>query len=125
MQPQTHERLFNLKKDKKESFDSVVSRLLDMDDKYTSKVEEYEYEYLVGEKSKLFRVIYSDTILIEYWNSSVFKFEKNIRAWQHGEKLSESEIDSFIRFIVMESNLYVLYEMGDDLTQNDVHIKRV
>ena len=121
----THERLLNLKREE-DTFDDVVSRILDMDDKYNVKEETYEYEYILkNHKSKLFRVTYSDKIHIEYYNRNTFEFEDNISAWYTGNRISEDDLNSFIKFIVKESNLYVLYEMEEELLLNDVWIKRV
>lgn len=126
VQSETHQRLQNLKTNPDETFDSVVSRLLDLEDKYNPLSETYEYEYLLAEnRSRLFRVTFSDKISIEYFNRRSFKFEKNIRAWTFPDDLSEQELDLFIRFIIKESNLYVLYEMDNELVQNNIEIRRV
>lgn len=123
---ETHKRLVKLKQNEDETFDDVVRRILDLDEKYNVQEEIYEYEYMLKNgKSKLFRIIYSDTVKIEYYNRRSFEFEGNIRAWNTGNRISEEELNSFIRFIVKESNLYVLYEMDDELVQNDIWIKRV
>lgn len=123
----THQRLVNLKIDENETFDSVVNKLLDLEDKYTEIPEEiYEYEYMLNDgTSKLFRITFTEKAEIEYYNRKNFKFEKSIRAWYTGNRISEFELKKFVRFIVKESNLYVLYEMGKELTQNGVWIKRV
>jgi len=125
--PETHQRLCNLKSSDKETFDSVVNKLLDLEDKFTDMPTEiFEYEYILNNgKSKLFRVIYSDKVTIEYYNRKKFQFEKSITAWYTGNRISEEELNQFIRFIVKESNLHVLYEMDDGIMQNDVWIKRV
>lgn len=125
--PDTHQRLVNLKIDENETFDSVVNKLLDLEDKYTEIPKEiYEYEYMLKDgTSKLFRITFTEKAEIEYYNRKNFKFEKSIRAWYTGNRISEFELNNFVRFIVKESNLYVLYEMGKELTQNGVWIKRV
>lgn len=125
--PDTHQRLIDLKTSDKETFDSVVNKLLDLEDKYTEIPKEvYEYEYMLSEgKSKLFRITFHDKVTIEYYNRRTFKFEKSIKAWYTGNRISELELNNFIRFIVKESNLYVLYEMDDEIVQNNIWIKRV
>lgn len=126
IQSKTHKRLHNLKTNPGETFDSVVSRLLDLEDKYNPISETFEYEYLLPDnRSRLFRVTYSDKISIEYYNRKSFEFENNIRAWAFPNDLSEQELDLFIRFIIKESNLYVLYEMDKELVQNNIKIRRV
>ena len=124
--PEVHQRLVNLKENDNETFDSVVTKLLDLEDKYSElPVETYEYEYIIDNGSKLFRVTFSDKVEIEYYNRKEFNFEKSIKAWYTGNRISEEELNSFIRFIVKESNLYVLYEMDNEILQNNVWIKRV
>lgn len=125
VQDETHKRLGLLKKTD-ETFDEVISRLLDLDDKYNPIDIIYEYEYMLkNQKSKLFRVIFGEKVSIEYYNRRIHEFESNIKAWNTGNNISEEELDSFIRFIIKESNLYVLYEMDEELVLNDVWIKRV
>ena len=126
VQPETHKRLKNLKRNEEETFDSVVSRILDLDDKYNTTEEVYEFEYILkNQKSKLFRVTYGENVVIEYYNRRTFEFEKNIKAWDTGNSISEEELNAFIRFIVKDSNLFVLYEMEEELVINNVWIKRV
>lgn len=120
----THQRLKNLKKDG-ESFDSVLNKLLDLEDKYTDKKEEYNYAYCTQNSSKAFKVVFSDKTSITYFNQVTNMYEKDIRAWQEVNPLSEEELDSFIRFIVKDSSILLLYDMEEKLTLNDITIERV
>ena len=121
---ETHQRLAKLKGE--DTFDTVVNKLLELEETYNVPEETMEYEYMLSnEKSKLFRVIFGDKIVIEYYNRKEFKFEKDIRAWFNGNQISNSEIDSFIRFIVKTSNLRLLYDMDKELVLNDIWIRRV
>lgn len=122
---ETHQRLTNLKRDG-ETYSDVLENLLNLEEKYTVRTETFEYEYMLkNQKTKLFRVTFSDKVTIEYYNRKTFKFEEDIRAWYTGNRISEEELNSFIRFIVKESNLYVLYEMDEELVINDIWIRRV
>ena len=122
---ETHQRLTNLKRDG-ETYSDVLENLLNLEEKYTVRTETFEYEYMLkNQKTKLFRVTFSDKVTIEYYNRKTFKFEEDIRAWYTGNRISEDELNSFIRFIVKESNLYVLYEMDEELVINDIWIRRV
>lgn len=122
---ETHQRLTNLKRDG-ETYSDVLENLLNLEEKYTVRTETFEYEYMLkNQKTKLFRVTFSDKVTIEYYNRKTFKFEEDIRAWYTGNRISEDELNSFIRFIVKESNLYVLYEMDEELVINDLWIRRV
>ena len=121
---ETKKRLTKLKGN--DTYDTVVRKLLELEDKYNTITETYEYELMLqNNESKLFRVTYSDEIDIEYWNSRSYSFEKDIRAWFTGYRISQKELDNFIKFIIKTANLMVLYEMEDELIQNGVWIKRV
>ena len=124
---ETHRRLTELKTKYNEvNFDSVVNKLLDLEEKYNMPTETFEYEFmLTGRKSKLFRVTYSNKVDIEYWNSNKMEFEKNIKAWLTGYKISKEDLDNFIKFIIKDSNLGLLYEMEKELVLNGLWIKRV
>ena len=52
-------------------------------------------------------------------------FEKDIRAWQEVNPLSEDDLNSFIKFIVKDSSLWLLYDMEKEIQFNDIHIVRV
>ena len=124
---ETHQRLLTLKQNYNEiNFDSVVNKLLDLEEKYNPPTETFEYELMLNKrKSKLFRVTYSNKIDIEYWNNNTKNFEKDIKAWFTGYKISQKDLDNFIKFIIKNSNVGLLYEMEDELVQNGVWIKRV
>lgn len=117
---ETHQRIANLKEGD-ETFDSVVNRLLDLEEKYADNTEEYEYSYL----SKVFKVVFSDKVDILYFNPRTNGFEKDISVWQSVDALSEEELDSFVKFIVKDSSLWLLYDMESELQLNDIHIRRV
>ena len=121
----THQKLSNLKKSD-ETFDDVISRLLDMEDKFNPKDPIVcEYEWFFSKGSRVFQVSYGDIITIKYYSKRTNSFESNIKAWNSKGAVPEEELNSFISFIVKESNLYVLYEMEDILTINNIHIERV
>ena len=123
---ETHKRLLKLKENGDCTFNDVVRKLLDFEDRNNMPKKIYEYEYLLENgQSKLFRIIYSDSISIEYYNYRTHDFERNIKAWTTGNYVSEHEIYSFIHFIVQENSLYELYEMDEELVQNDIFIRRV
>lgn len=124
---ETHRRLSELKEKNNEiNFDSVVNRLLDLEEKYNMPTETFEYELMINsKKSKLFRVTYSDKVTIEYWNSNKLAFEKDIKVWFTGYKIPSNDLNAFIKFIIKDSNLGLLYEMENELVQNGVWIKRV
>lgn len=122
---QTHQRLKDLKENPDVTFDSVVNKLLDLEEKYATEAESYEYEYLTEHTSKLFRITFDEKVTIAYYNSVSNSFEKDIMAWQSVDALSEDELNSFVRFIVKDSSLYLLYDMDSELVINDVMIKRV
>jgi hypothetical protein len=122
--PETHKKLTSLKKEE-ESFNDVITHLLDFEDKFNPLAEIHEYEYIFNNQSRLFRVTFGEKVTIEYYSMKTHTFESNIQVWNDVEKVSEEELHSFIRFIVKESSVYVLYEMDNDLIINDVCIKRV
>ena len=121
----THQKLVQLKKDD-ETFEDLIKRILDMEDKFNPKDDIiYEYEYVFGDDSRLFLVMFGDSIKIKYYSQRENRFESNIRAWNSKMTVPEDVLNSFISFIVKESNLYVLFEMDKELIQNNIHIKRV
>ena len=120
----THQRLAKLKGE--DTFDTVVNKLLELEETYNLPEETMEFEYMLDtDKSKLFRVIFGDTTTIEYYNRKKFVFEKDIRAWFTGTRISDSDLNAFIRFIIKDSNLMLLYDMDEELVLNDIWIKRV
>ena len=121
---ETHKKLSALKREN-DTFNDVITLLLNLEDKYNPIDIVYEYEYQFSNGTRLFRIIYSDTIKIQYYSMSTHNFENNITAWNSVEKVPEKELNEFIRFIVKESNLYVLFEMDEELVFNDIWIKRV
>ena len=124
---ETHQRLKSLKEEYNEiNFDSVVNRLLDLEEQYNIPTQTFEYELMItSTKSKLFRITYANEIVIEYWNSKKFEFEKDIKAWFTGYRIPKKDMDSFIKFIIKDANLGVLYEMDKEIVQNGVWIRRV
>lgn len=138
VQPETHKRLNDLKQDS-ETFDGLINRLLDLEDRFNPIEEVFEYEYIYlaettkesdgkiipNYQSRLFRVIYGETIKKQFYSMKSHDFEDNIEAWNYFPSMPMGAIDSFIKFIIKESNLYVLYEMEDELVQNNIWIKRV
>lgn len=122
---ETKDRLKKLKKT--DTFDKVINNLLDLEEKYADIPEEiYEYEYMLKNgKSKLFRIIFSETVNIEYYNRDDFDWQDDIRAWYTGNRISDEELDNFIKFIIKDSNIMTLYEMEFEVVQNNVWIKRV
>lgn len=121
----THQRLINLKL-KGDTFDNVIERLLDMEDKYNPHDDIiYEYEYIYGDESRVFLVMFGDTVKIKYYSQLYNRFESNIKAWGSKSPIPEDKLDSFIKFIVNEANLVILFEMDKELVQDDIHIKRV
>lgn len=120
----TKKKLSELKRDG-DTFNDVITRLLDLEDKYNPIDIVFEYEYQLFEGTRLFRVIFSDKVKIQYYSMKTHKFKNDIAAWNDVEKVPQQEMEDFIRFIVKESNLYVLYEMDKELVQNNIWIRRV
>ena len=121
---ETHARLSKLKGE--DTFDTVVNNLLELEETYNMPEETVEYEYyLKNGKTKVFHVIFGNTTTIEYYNRRTHKFEQDIRAWFTGNRISDAEIDAFIRFIVKDSNLLLLYDIEDELVLNDIRIRKV
>lgn len=121
----THQRVKDLKKGPDETFDSVVNKLLDLEEKYASKPEVFEYEYICDDVSKLFKVEFGERTIMSYFNPLSNNFEKDITVWQLVNELSEKDMESFVRFIIKDSSLYLLYDMGEEMRFNDIHIRRV
>ena len=120
---ETKQRLVQLKGE--DTFDNVISNLLDLEERYNLPTEIIEYEYQIKEGSKLFRVTYSDKVKIEYCNRKELKWESDIKAWFTGARISDDELNSFIRFIIKDANLMLLYECDDELNWNDIYISKV
>ena len=87
--------------------------------------KEHENKKIPNYQSRLFRVVYGETIKKQFYSMKSHDFEDNIEAWNYFPQMPMRAIDSFIKFIIKESNLYVLYEMEDELVQNNIWIKIV
>lgn len=123
---ETHQRLTKLRdKYNEKTYDIVINKLLNLEEKYNPPTEVFEYEYIINNGSKLFKVTYSDTITIEYYNYNTLQFEENIQAWFTGNRISDKELDHFIKFIIKNSSLMELYEMDTEVVTRDLHIRRL
>lgn len=124
---ETHKKLVALKQSKSETFNDVLVKLLDLEDKYNPRDDIiYEYEYIFEGGSRTFLVMFgTNNVKIKYYSQREHRFESNIRAWNSKASVPSDILDLFISFIVKDSNLYVLYEMEEELIINGVHIRRV
>ena len=122
---ETHQRIKDLKENPDDTFDSVLNKLLDLEEKYADEPEVFEYEYYTSYCSKLFKVEFGKKTVLSYFNPKSNMFEKDIRAWQEVNPLSEDDLNSFIGFIVKDSSLWLLYDMENEVRINNIHIMRV
>ncbi len=124
---ETHSTLQTLKKEMEvNSFNEVIGKLLDFEFEFNPQDIIYEYEYIFSRQStRLFRVIYGDDVTIEYYSPREHEFKKDIKAWNSLEEVPTAAMNKFIKFIIKESSVYVLFEMESELVQNNIWIKRV
>lgn len=119
----TYEKLDELKSDD-ETFDDIIRKLVDMDLKYNSKSEIFEYEFLTEGNSKVFRVKFEgNKHSVEYYSKK--GFSKNISAWNEYLPISDYDKDLFIEFIVQEKSFNLLRDMGQSIEFNEFLIRRV
>ena len=132
---ETHAKLSELKKNDTDTFNNVVSRLVDLELEFNPPgdiIYEYEYEFQDGKfrngrpkySTRLFRVIFGDEVKIEYHYRNG-EFQKDIKAWNGLGVMPEEAMNNFIKFIIKESSMYILFEMGGELMTDNIWIKRV
>lgn len=131
---ETHAKLSELKKGKNDTFNNVVSRLVELELEFNPQniIYEYEYEFRDGNfrngkpkfSTRLFRVIFGDEVTIEYHYRNN-EFRKDIKAWNGLGQMPEEAMNNFIKFIIKESSIYLLFEMDKELMINNVWIKRL
>lgn len=124
---ETHNRLTKLRDTHNEpTYDAVLNKLLDLEEKYNPPTETYEYEYQINNgNSKLFKITFADTVKIEYYNYKTHTFEENIQAWFTGERISDKEIDLFVKFIIKTSSILQLYEMDNEIVTDTIWISKL
>lgn len=122
---ETHQRIKDLKKNPDDTFDSVVNKLLDLEEKYSDEPEVFEYEFCTDYVTKLFKVEFGEKTSLTYFDPKSNLFEKDISVWQRVNPLSKEDLNSFIGFIVKDSSLWLLYDMDKEVQINNVHIVRV
>ena len=79
----TKAQLDRLKLFKDESYDSVVQRLLYLEEKYNQNVDvEYEYEICIADESRLFKVHWlTDSYIIYYYSRIHHEYTNSVEAW--------------------------------------------
>lgn len=114
---ETHQRLTRLRDMYNEAtYDVVLNKLLDLEEQFVNPsipAQIFEFEYVIREGTKLFRVIYADTITIEFYNYNSLQFEDTIDAWFTGVKIEPDEIGLFVKAMSNEETMKELYERGD------------
>lgn len=131
---ETHAKLSELKKDKNDTFNNVVSRLVELELGFNPQDITYEYEYEFRDgtyrngrpkfSTRLFKVTFGDEVTIEYHYRNN-EFQKDIKAWNGLGRMPDEAMNDFIKFIIKESSIYVLFEMGEELMIDNVWIKRL
>ena len=121
----TYERLAALKQGN-DTFNDVVTKILDLEDKYNQKDESIEFEYVTPTNLKMFKVVYSENeTQIFYYNVAKKRFEKSIKAWDTYLSISKEEKDEFLKFILNENNQVLLRFMGEELSYGNFIIHKV
>ena len=119
----TYNKLKSLKQDG-ETFDDVVRKLVDMDQKYNIHDETIEFEFLTETNSKVFRVIFENNAhKVEYWNKT--SFSNSIRAWNNYPSISDEDKELFISFIVKETSFNLLKSIDGAADFGNFIIRRV
>lgn len=119
----THAKLTSLKKEN-ETYDEVIQRLIQMDQKYNPQTTIQEFEYSTYDISKVFRVIFKgNTHKIEYYGRN--GFQSSISAWENYPPISEEDKELFIEFKVQEKSFRLLQDMGSSMDFNGFRIRRL
>ena len=120
----THEKLTKLKRDD-ETYDSIIRKLIDMDQKYNYQSKTIDYEFLTYNISKVFRVTFDkNKHTVEYYSHGNV-YEKNISAWNSYPPISNEDKDLFIGFIVQEKSFRLLQDMGESIDFGEFMIRRI
>lgn len=119
----THAKLTELKQDD-ETYDEVIQRLIQMDQKYNPKTTVQEYEFSTYDISKVFRVIFKgNSHKVEYYGKG--GFQSSISAWDSFPSISEEDKELFISFKVQEKSFRLLQDMGESMDFKGFRIRRL
>lgn len=119
----THEKLTALKKED-ETYDSVIQRLIQMDQKYNPQPTMMEFEFSTYDISKVFRIVFNgNSHKFEYYGKN--KFESSISAWENYPPISKKDKELFIEFKVQEKSFRLLQDMGASMDFDGFRIRRL
>ena len=119
----THAKLTELKKED-ETYDEVIQRLIQMDQKYNTKTTVQEYEFSTYDISKVFRVIFKgNSHKVEYYGKG--GFQSSISAWESYPSISQEDKELFISFKVQEKSFRLLQDMGESMDFKGFRIRRL
>lgn len=121
----TYNKLYELRKNKGfTSWNEVVLKLIEMDQKYNRLEKTIEYEFITLTNSKVFRVTFgSSKPLVEYYNPK--GWDTHISAWDNYPKISKEDKDLFITFIVNSNSFVELQNIGLSIDKGDFIIRKV
>ena len=123
----TKKLLDTLKYNDSETYDSVISRLLYLEEKYNSTDLTQEYEICIDDESRLFRVDWNrDSYTIYYYDSHAHEWSGNIIVWENGLTSDvQLFVDALLSLVANDSFRALLLGMGKRLEFDGYSIRKL
>ena len=129
MKYSTKNRLENIKLNKNESYDSVIQRLLYLEEKYNSADVDvtYEYEIFIDDMSKLFKIRWlNDSYIIYYYDYRNHDWSRSASAWGSSDDDTVSLfIDRLLFLLAKDDARALLMNMTTELVLEGYSIKKI
>lgn len=125
----TKDKLSKLKYNQNESYDSVISRLLFLEEKFNSRDQSvaYEYEIFIDDMSKLFKVEWShDSYILYYYDSTAHEWSDSAKAWSSSEdEVVSSFVDALLMLLAKDDARALLMNMRGELELGGYTVKKL
>ena len=129
MSYETKDRLAGLRLNKNESFDSVLQRLLFIEEKFNSRDLNIsnEYEIYIGDESRLFRIDWShDSYIIYYYDNTNHDWSSSIEAWGScDDDVVSSFADALLLLMAKDDARALLMNMRGELELDGYTVKKL
>lgn len=125
----TKDRLEALKLNKNESYDSVIQRILYLEEKFNSRDLDvtYEYEIFIDDLSKLFKIRWlHDSYIIYYYDYRNHTWSRSATAWGSGDDDTVSLfVDRLLFLLAKDDARSMLMNMTDELVLDGYCVKKL
>lgn len=126
---ETKDKLSNLKLNQNESYDSVIQRLLFLEEKFNGRDQTvtYEYEIFIDDNSKLFKVEWlHDSYIIYYYDTRNHTWGKTATSWGScDDELVSSFVDALLLLFAKDDARALLMNLTGEISLDGYSVKKL